>query len=84
MAEEKDYDNLQERLSTLGGLNPPANAPAQAASRAETEKKSEKTVEASNKPVVSTEKGTGDDGEKPTGPVGLQYRQSSTRCSVPR
>ena len=76
MAEEKNYDNLQERLSTLGGLHLPANASAQAASRAQTDKKSEKPVEASNKPVVSTEKGTGDDGERPTGPVGLDIGTS--------
>ena len=76
MAEEKNYDNLQERLSTLGGLNPSTNASAQAASGVQAGKESEKTVEASNKPVVSTEKRTGEDTGKPAGPVGLDIGTS--------
>jgi len=76
MADEKDYGNLQDRLSTLGGLNPPGKASTEAEGRARVDKQKEKTAKASAKPVVSTEKGTGGDNDRPTGPVGLDVGTS--------
>ena len=79
MAEEKSYENLQERLSILGGLNPPTNASTKTEGGvqvSQVDKQKEKTAETSAKPVVSMEKGTGDDGERPTGPVGLDIGTS--------
>ena len=77
MAEEKDYDGLQEGLSTLGGFNPPTNTASQSEMKAQAEKKSEKAAEASKKPILSSEKGIGDDAEKAMGgPVGLDVGTS--------
>ncbi len=76
MSDEKDYGNSQQDLSTLGGVNPLRNTPAQAKVSAQADKRMEKAAEASRKPVVSSEKGTGDGRERLAGPVGLDIGTS--------
>ena len=76
MADKKDYDNAQEELSTLGGLDPQAKASTSAASGTEAGRQPKKAVATLKKPLVSTEKGAGEEVERPTGPVGLDVGTS--------
>lgn len=76
MADEKDYENLQEQLNRLGSSNLPEDAPAAAASDDKVDKRIEKAVGVSKKPVVSTEKVIGEDAERPKCPVGLDIGTS--------
>ena len=75
MANENEYGNSQEQLSTLGGVNPTKTAAAQAGSRAQADKRIEKATEASKKLAASKEKGNGESTE-PMGPVGLDVGTS--------
>jgi hypothetical protein len=76
MNEKKDFENVQNDLSTLGGVNPSRHASAQAVSGARVEKRIEKAAEASKKLAVSREKGSGDGADRPSGPVGLDVGTS--------
>jgi len=76
MNDKKGYENVQDELSTLGGVNPSKNASARKASGAQVEKRIETAAEASKKLVVSKEKGNGDGADRPSGPVGLDVGTS--------
>lgn len=76
MSDDKENGNVQEELSTLGGVNPNKSNPTQAKTAAKPDKRMDKAVEASRKRVVPAEKGNGDDRDRPTGPVGLDIGTS--------
>jgi len=76
MADAKDYDNAQEELSTLGGLHPTDKTAASAAGGTEAGRQVKKPVATLKNPIVNAERGTGDDGDRPTGPVGLDIGTS--------
>jgi len=91
MVDEKIYENLQERMSTLGGINPTKkdSSPAQNGDHIpkrgdQITKRIEKAAEASKKPVVFAEKGNGDAQERLTGPVGLDVGTSHIVCAQNR
>ena len=76
MNDKKDYENVQDGLSTLGGVNPSKNASARKASGTQVEKRIETAAESTKKLVVSKEKGNGDGAAIPSGPVGLDVGTS--------
>ena len=57
MNSKKDYENVQEGLSTLGGVNPSKNASAKAVNGAQVEKRIEKAaqndIKADNMSIVA-------------------------------
>jgi hypothetical protein len=75
MANENGYENSQEQLSTLGGVNPPKTASTQTGGRVQADKRIEKAAEASKKLAATKEKGNGESTE-PMGPVGLDVGTS--------
>lgn len=80
MVDEKVYENLQERMSTLGGITPSKKDSPQALSGDQIAKRIEKAAEATKKPVVFADKGN-DPQEKLTGPVGLDVGTSHIVCA---
>jgi hypothetical protein len=74
MAEDNAYENDQEQMSTLGGVNPQRTVSAQSTRVAKTEKRIEKAAEASKRVSMAKEKGNGT--KLPIGPVGLDVGTS--------
>ena len=75
MADGKDYDNLQEEGSDLGGLHPPEKEKS-TKSESSADKLPQKAAEAVKKPFASMEKRMTEAAERPTGPVGLDVGTS--------
>jgi len=76
MSDDKENGNVQEEVSTSGGVNPIKSHPTQAKTAAKPDKRVDKAVEASRKHVAVAEKENGDDRDRPTGPVGLDIGTS--------
>lgn len=76
MSNEKDYQNAQEELSTLGGVNPPVSSSVKTRLGAPPENRIPKAAETPKSPAAAPEKGNGEGRERKGGPVGLDIGTS--------